>query len=184
MRAAAAVFLGLVGCDAAGAAGVGGAFVTANYFLETEAWTWRDDGDTGSVDDATVLRGELSEEGEVEVRRGSRFVDGDAVGGFVWDLTATDLLLTSWDWSGEGSGSSTIFARNGGRSGDVVTNLQGSCVTDIVSDFATSYGVFDFVLRATCDGTPAPSGEYWFAEGFGLVSANADPIVMDLVAPR
>lgn len=174
----------LCSCGDEALGGEGGAFVTAEYFVGVDSWTWRDDGDTGIVDDATVLRGEMDEEGNVSVRRGARFVDADEVGVLDWDLTATDLVLTSWSWLGDGSGSSTIFARNAGLSGDIVTNLQGSCVSESISDFATSYGTFDYALHATCDGTPAPSGEYWFAKGFGLIRAQADPIVLDLVAPR
>lgn len=176
--------IGLVSCDAGAEGGEGGAFVIAEYFVGVDSWTWRDDGDTGIVDDATVLRGEMDEEGTVSVRRGARYVDGDDVGELNWDLTATDLILTSWSWLDDGSGSATIFARNAGLSGDIVTNLQGACVSESISDFVTSYGTFDYALHAICDGTPAPKGEYWFAKGFGLVRAQADPIVLDLVAPR
>ncbi|GDX83533.1 hypothetical protein LBMAG42_53440 [Deltaproteobacteria bacterium] len=175
---------GLAACDPDAAAGEGGAFVIAEYFTGVDSWTWRDDGDTGIVDDSTVLRGEMDEEGTVSVRRGARYVDGDEVGELRWDLTATDLILSSWAWLDDSSGSSTIFARNAGLSGDIVTNLQGACVSESISDFETSYGTFDYALHAICDGTPAPSGEYWFAKGFGLVRAQADPIVLDLVAPR
>lgn len=176
--------LALGGCDALDPVGGGGTFSLEQYFEGAEAWTWRDDGDTGDVDDAAVLRGELDEDGTLEVRRGARFDDGEPVGWLRWDLAATDLVLDSWAWGDAGSDAATILARAGGQSGDVVTNLQGTCVGTSAPDLATSYGTFRESLASDCRGTAAPDGAWWFAPGFGPVRVETEVIVLDLVAPR
>ena len=174
----------LVGCDGAATSGAGGAFDIAQYFDGAEAWTWRDDGDTGDVDDATVLRAERDADDVITVKRGARFANGDKMGTFTFDLGATDLVLGAWTWDGEGDLDATILAREGALPGDIVTNLKGSCVADSVTDLVTHYGTFDYALRSVCEGTPAPAGTYWFAKGFGLVKADTDRFTLDLVAPR
>ncbi|MBM4368951.1 MAG: hypothetical protein FJ102_22235, partial [Deltaproteobacteria bacterium] len=72
------VALVLLACDDPAATGVGG--INSSTFLAPDlavAWTWRDDGDTGVVlDDESLLRGRLDEDGRVEVRRGARYASG------------------------------------------------------------------------------------------------------------
>lgn len=174
----------LIGCEGLDSAAGGGAFSLDQYFEGATAWTWRDELDTGEVDDATVLRGELDEEGSVAVRRGARYADGVAVGVLRWDLSAADLVLSSWAWGDADDDAATIFAREGGASGDTVTNLKGSCVAEAVDELETRYGTFDRALASTCTGTAAPEGTWWFAPGYGLVRVETDVITLDLVAPR
>ncbi len=183
MRLAAGLVL-LVACDDAATAEGGGAFVVADYFEGAEVWTWRDDGDTGDVVDADVLRGEMDDDGTLKVRRGPRFADGEPVGELQWGLTATDLVLESWEWGEADNGDTTIFARDGALTGDIVSNLEGACVAEAVDVLQTSYGIFDHALLSTCDGTAAPSGKWWFAKGFGVVRVETDTILLDFVAPR
>lgn len=173
----------LSGCEGLDSAGGGGAFDIDQYFEGTASWTFRDDGDTGDVDDSQVLRGQLDEDGTMEVRRGTRYAEGEKVGSFRWDLTATDLVLSGWSWGSEGSDTATFFARGGAHSGDSVGNLQGDCVAESVADVSTHYGTFDHALASTCVDTPAPSGTWWFAPGFGLVRLESDIVTLDLVAP-
>ncbi len=183
MRLSPALVL-LAGCDDAAAAAGGGTFVVADYFADADVWTWRDDGDTGDVVDAEVLRGEMDEDGTLEVRRGPRFSDGEPVGELRWDLTATDLVLDRWEWGDAGDKEATIFARDGALTGDTVSNLDGACVAEAVDVLQTSYGTFDHALLSTCDGTAAPSGKWWFAKGFGVVRVETETILLDFVAPR
>lgn len=174
----------LAGCGDADPLGGGGTFSLAQYFDGATAWTWRDDGDTGDVDDSEVLRGEIDEEGTIEVRRGSRYADGVPVGRLSFLLDTSDMVLASWEWGDAGSGSATILARGGGTSGDVIANVEGSCLATASPDRETSYGTFGETLRSDCTGTNLPDGAWWFAPGFGPVRVETEVITLDLVAPR
>lgn len=178
------LILALAACEGTDPVGGGGTFSLAQYFDGAAAWTWRDDGETGDVDDSRVLRGEIDEEGTIEVRRGARFADGEPVGWLRFLMGTTDLVLDSWEWGDAGSSSATILARGGAQSGDIVTNLEGSCVATAADDVETSYGTFPEALASDCRGTPAPDGAWWFAPGFGPVHVETEVITLDLVAPR
>lgn len=175
---------GLAACGDADPVGGGGTFSLGQYFEGVTAWTWRDDGGADDVDDASVLRGEMDEDGRIEVRRGARYADGVPVGWMKWDLGTVDLVLDSWAWGDESSGSATILARGGGQSGDVIANLEGSCIATAAPDLETSYGTFGESLQSDCSGTNAPDGAWWFAPGFGPVRVETATVTLDLVAPR
>ena len=185
----AALSLGFTGCDSSALSGDAGAFVIHEYYDGATAWTWREPGaaDTGDdvvLDQAQLLHAQRADDGTIEVRRGVTWEDGTAVGSLTFDLLATDLILSTWSWGDSGSGDATILARERGSPGDTVTNLQGSCVVDVVDDLETYYGTFDHALKSTCTGTDASEGDYWFAKGFSLVKAETAAFSLDLVAPH
>ncbi len=178
------VALALLGCDDPAAAGSGGIF--ADNFIAPDvvsAWTWRDDGDTGVVVDENVVRGRMDDDGRVDVRRGARYSSGTEVGVFVWDIAASDIILSSWAWGDEGSGTPTVMALADSDDGDMASNGTGACTPQRYEWVTTTYGTFPDALACVCVGAPAPDGTYWFAENFSMVKAETSVFTLDLVAP-
>ncbi len=179
------VALAFLSCADPAASGSGG--INSTTFLapdQADAWTWRDDGDTGVVpDDEALVRGRMDGDGVVEVRRGARYAAGSVVGLFTWDIEADDIVLSSWQWGDEGSDTPTVLAVGGSDDGDVASNGEGACTPQRYDSVSTTYGEFSDVLACVCVSTPAPDGTYWFAEDFGLVKTETGPFKLDLVAP-
>lgn len=171
-------------CDEVAPAGPGGAVVASDYLDGVESATWRDNEDTGDLDDATVLRGQLNDAGVMEVRRGKRFVEGEPVGSFAFSSEGEDLTLSAWTWGGEGSDEPTFLARASSLPGDKIENGAGSCTLESSEGLETYFGTFDFAISSTCEGAPAPDGVYWFAPGVGLVKADTTVFFLDLVSPH
>lgn len=178
------VALVLLGCDDPAGTGTGG--IVASTFIAPDlvnAWTWRDDGDTGLVLDEALVRGRMDEDGRVEVRRGARYSAGTEVGAFVWDIVAADIILASWAWGSEGSSTPTVMALANSSDGEMASNGAGACTPQRYETVSTTYGTFPDALACVCVGAPAPDGTYWFAENFSMVKAETSVFTLDLVAP-
>lgn len=181
--AAGLVLGGVAGCDEVAAAGPGGAVVAGDFLDGVESATWRDHDDTGDLDDTTVIRGVVNEEGTMELRRGRRFVEGTPVGSFAFAPDGNDLVLEAWSWGDDGSEEPTYLARDSSIPGDRIENGEGSCLLESAEGLETYFGTFDYAISSTCEGASAPDGVYWFAPGVGLVKADTSVFYLDLVSP-
>ncbi len=184
MTRAGVALLFAAGCDGIPLGGAGGVVSASDYLEGVESATWRDNEDTGDLDDTTVLRGVVDDEGVMEVRRGKRFVEGEAVGSFTFSPEGEDLVLAAWSWGSDGSDKPTYFSRDGSLPGEEVKQDEGSCLLESTEALETYFGTFDFAISSTCEGAPAPDGVYWFAPGVGLVKADTTVFFLDLVAPH
>ncbi len=147
-------------------------------------WVYRDDGDTGTPAEDTLIRARYVGGGEVELRRGTRWADADYLGSFVWD-TGAGLTLLSWELPvGTGAGSFPITGSTL-EVGAVVGTGEWTCETSIPEDGeSTWYGVFDAAFAFVCAGGDGLDGRYVFGEGVGLVRLEtSEGYVLDLVAP-
>lgn len=184
MKRAGALLLFALACEEVAPAGPGGAVVASDYLEGVESATWRDNEDTGDLDDTTVLRGEVDDAGVMEVRRGKRFVEGEPVGSLTFSSEGEDLVLAAWSWGSDTSAEPTYLARNSSLPGDKIDNGEGSCTLESSEGLETYFGTFDYAISSTCEGAPAPDGVYWFAPGVGLVKADTTAFYLDLVAPH
>jgi hypothetical protein len=173
-----------VACDEVAKAGPGGVVQASDYLDGVERATWRDNEDTGDLDDSRVLRGETDAEGRMEIRRGQRFADGTAEGSLTWGQEGEDIVLAAWTWGDEGGTEATVLTRDGSIPGDVVDNGEGRCTVASEEGLETYYGRFDYAISSTCEGAAAPDGVYWFAQGVGLVKADTSVFFLDFVSPN
>jgi hypothetical protein len=150
--------------------------------LSGASWTWRDDGSDEAPDEETLLHAWATGGGEVGIRRGSRWADGDEIGTLTFDLSS-GLTLAAWDLPGaSGSGGRRLapaIVKTGTR---VVTGAR-VCQSTLGVEVETFYAIFDRTLVITCDGSQFPAGTWVFAEGIGLVAMDADALPIELVAP-
>jgi len=178
------LLLALVGCgdDLPAPPGEEGAVPIASYhgLGGDNAWTWRDDGDTGEPDADELLKAQL--DGDVmDIRRGSRWVDGRSEGTLEWS-TQGGLFLESWDINGEYGEGPLPFLLDGTSWGVAVGEGDWLCSNAQSTDLATWYAVFPDAVVFTCKGESGLGGTWAFARGYGLVAVDADSLQLDLVA--
>lgn len=147
------------------------------------AWVYRDDMDTGDVDEERLLRTQYMGEGVVEFRRGTRWADAYTVGEIVWDLSE-GLTLSSWSVFTVGSGDYLVSDFNP-ELGEVYSDGEWSCTVDRPAEgVSTWYGVFEDTFAFDCEGGQILAGRYVFARDVGLVRLTLpDGGGLNLVAP-
>jgi len=155
--------------------------ITAYHGLNGDnAWTWRDDGDTGEPDPDELLKAQL-DDGVMDIRRGSRWVDGRKEGILEWS-TDGGLYLERWDINGEYGEGPLPFLVDGTSWGSAVAEGDWLCSNEKSTSAETWYAVFPDAVVFTCKGESGLGGTWTFAQGYGLVAVDADSILLDLVA--
>ena len=170
------------GMNNPGSSGSSLLIVDYDGMVEENTWVYRDDGDTGMVDESTLLQSKVVSEGVVEFRRGARWADAAPVGDMVWDLSS-GLALTSWSLFGGGSGN-YLLSDFDPEAGEVYSDGSWSCAVSIPSEQSTWYGTFQDVITVSCEDGGVLEGRYVFARDVGLVRLElTSGQGLNLVAP-
>lgn len=147
---------------------------------EENSWTWRDDGDTGEPESERLLKARY-EEGVMDIRRGSRWVDGRPEGELEWS-TEGGLFLVGWDLGGARGSDELPLAVDGTVWGGTVSAEDWSCTNRFSDDLQTWYAVFDDAVIFDCTGGNGVPGQWAFARGLGLVKLEGEIITLDMVS--
>jgi hypothetical protein len=150
---------------------------------EDRAWTFRDDDQNGAAPATDrLLRARVVDEDTLDIRRGSRWADGDTE--LVFSLiTDTQLVLDAWQ-VGDASGDAPLpLGIAHPANGQTVAENNWFCTTKTGALLATYYGVFDDIVQYECAGSAGPAGRFTFARDIGLVHFKAEALTLDLVAP-
>ncbi|MCB9762125.1 MAG: hypothetical protein H6739_20055 [Alphaproteobacteria bacterium] len=148
---------------------------------EGQAWTYRDDGEDADPDEAELLHARHVGDGEVELRRGARWTDGEVEGRLTWD-DSDGLALVDWELGAlTGSGDYPVLERDS-SGGDEVGQGGWTCRIETLQEIETFYGVFREGVVAECTGV-ALTGTYAFGKDVGLVAFEGGGLRLDLVAP-
>ena len=147
------------------------------------SWTYRDDGETeASPDKDSLLRSRHVGGGELDLRRGSRWADGESAG-IVRFAQNDRVRIVEWSLNGvEGRGDYPLGV-NKPKEGDESTADGWLCVVDRPDSIETYYGSFSDVLSFLCEGEEGPVGDWHFAKDVGLVAFEGDDYSLSLVAP-
>ncbi len=183
MRALAALLaLSACGGDLPPPPGQEGALPIASYHgLNSEnSWTWRDDGDTGEPEAERLLKARY-EGGLMDIRRGSRWVDGRPEGTLEWS-TDGGLYLVAWDIGGRRGSAELPLAVDGVAWGDTVVAEDWACTNSYADNLETWYAIFNDAVVFDCTGGNGISGRWAFARGEGLVRLDGDILTLDLVS--
>jgi hypothetical protein len=150
---------------------------------EDHAWTFRDDDQSGAPPPTDqLLRGRVVDGDTLDIRRGSRWADGDTE--LMFTLTTdAQLVLDAWQ-QGDASGESPLpLGIAHPANGQTVAENNWFCSTKTGALLATYYGVFDDIVQYECAGSAGPAGLFTFARDIGLVHFKAEALTLDLVAP-
>ena len=186
MRGCLALFVVILGCGGARTEKVSPELAVDEYTMLQEAnllWTYRDDGvSLGSPTNSTLIRGRNAGDGVLDLRRGSRWADGEQEGKVAFSQTDR-IRIVEWelgDSSGEGN---FPLAKSKTQEGDEVAEGGWSCTVERPDLVETYYGDFSDVLTFACSGSDGPVGDWHFAKDVGLVAFDSDAYQLDLVAP-
>lgn len=154
---------------------------------ENATWTYRDDGgswdDTGyELNETSLIKAVHTGEGNVEFRRGLRWVDGEPIGSI--KLSDSDgLRLEKWNLPfGQGEGDFP-FSSAEIVIGETVSGDWDCIATQSEEGVATYYAEYEQVYSFECSGGGL-EGVWSFAYQFGLVSfEGVNGGFLELVAP-
>ena len=147
------------------------------------SWTYRDDGDMESSPDKDgLLRSRHVGGGKLDLRRGSRWADGDSAG--VVRFSQSDRVrIVEWSLNGSSGSGDFPLGTNKPKEGDEATTDDWLCVVERPESVETYYGTYSDVLSFLCEGDDGPAGDWHFAKDVGLVSFEGDEYSLSLVAP-
>lgn len=148
-----------------------------------KSWTYRDDmpeTEDDLPDEARLMLAQ-NQEGVVEFRRGSRWVEANPIGQMGWSFD-DGLSLDSWDLP-MGSGSGPIVLSDADpEDGESITQGDWTCVLSQPDNMWTWYAVYDYVLYFDCDSSNQ-AFDIFFAKEAGLIHFQTETYELDLVAP-
>lgn len=175
--------VGLCACNGEGFRGDGFSGVLAEDYhgiSEDAAWTWTDTPGEELADESLLLRGRV-EDGEIRIRRGARYADGEDWGTVKLDVVE-GLTLRSWELGGS-SGQGPLLLCPAEVAADSRIEQGGwACDAAIWTPQDTFFGTFEQALVLTCEGD-GPAGTWAFAEGVGLIHLATGDTELSLVAP-
>lgn len=175
----------LLGCGSEGGQESGDVLSITDFhgLVDGASWTYRDDGETEeSPSDDVLLRSRYLGSGEIDMRRGVRWVDGPTEVFLVFDQ-GDQFVLKSWEMDG-GSGSRDLpLGSHAVAQGQAVDEKNWFCRTVTRTEVETYYGVFDDVIQFQCEGAAGPEGNWTFAKDLGLVHYEGSDYTLNLVAP-
>jgi len=147
------------------------------------SWTYRDDGDMEtSPDKDSLLRSRHVGGGELDLRRGSRWADGDSAGSIRF-AQSDRVRIVEWSLNGAAGSGDFPLGANKPKEGDESTTDGWLCVVDRPDSVETYYGTYSDVLSFLCEGEEGPVGDWHFAKDVGLVAFEGDDYSLSLVAP-
>jgi len=175
-----------IGCEGARTEKVSPEVSVDEYTMLKESdrlWTYRDDGvPLGSPSNAVLIRGRNAGDGVLDLRRGSRWADGEREGQIAFSQTDR-IRVVEWEL-GDSSGQGNYpLAKSTTQEGDEVSEGDWSCTVERPNLVETYYGDFSDVVTFACSGSDGPVGDWHFAKNVGLVAFDGAAYQLDLVAP-